>query len=133
MLMGGMGGSTAVAHARPPIPESQKKLREALDSVTQLDVADLPLSDLVQLLKQQHGIEIQIGPGIDPNRTITLSAAGIKLKDALLLLADLYPDLCLVVRDYGLLVSTRDKGMDLYGAAIPADLPLMTASPAGRL
>lgn len=129
VMSSSMGGNSAAANARPSIPESQKHLKDELEKVTQLDLSDSPLPDVVMLLKNQTGIEIQIGPGVlsDSDRLITMSASGIKFKDMLLLMTDLYPDLCFVVRDYGLLVSTREKGMELYGAAIPADLPLLTA------
>jgi len=130
-MMGGGGGMavTAPAFGRPPIPERQKHLREQLDQPTRLEVTDSPLSDVVALLKTQHNILIQIGPGVVPDRPITMSVSGITLKEMLLLMTDLYPDLCFIVRDYGLLVSTREKGVDLYGAAIPADLPLEVAPP----
>jgi hypothetical protein len=131
MAMGGAAGPAAELSAgRPAIPEHQQHLREVLDGLTALDVQDQPLADVVALLKTQHGIEIQIGPGVTPDQPITMSVNNVKFKDALLLLTDLYPDLCFVVRDYGLLITTRERGMQLYGAAIPADLPLRVAPPA---
>ncbi len=128
-----MGGNSAAANSRPSIPESQKHLRDELEKLTALDLTDSPLTDVVILLKNQHGIEMQIGPGVARDQPITMSASGLKLKDMFLLMTDLFPDLCFIVRDYGLLVTTREKGMELYGAAIPADLPLLTAPPAARM
>jgi hypothetical protein len=129
-MMGGGGmAMTAPAFGRPPIPERQEHLRDELEKPTTLEVTDSPLVDVVTILKQQHNILIQIGPGVDPDRPIVMSVGGITLKEMLLLMTDLYPDLCFIVRDYGLLVSTREKGVDLYGAAIPADLPLEVAPP----
>ena len=40
--------------------EGEKKIKEALNSPTELDFTETPLQDVVDYLKEQHKIEIQL-------------------------------------------------------------------------
>ncbi|MCL4193347.1 MAG: hypothetical protein KJZ87_16550, partial [Thermoguttaceae bacterium] len=93
---------------------AELKILNALDSPTQMEFVDTPLSDVIEYLKDMHAIEIQLDQrtlddvGIGTDTPITRSIAGIKLRSALrLLLADL--DMTYIVRDEVLLITTRES------------------------
>lgn len=93
---------------------AELKILNALDSTTQMEFIDTPLSEVIEYLKDMHAIEIQLDQrtlddvGIGTDTPITRSIAGIKLRSALrLLLADL--DMTYIVRDEVLLITTRES------------------------
>ncbi len=73
---------------------------DQLDATTCIDFDQTPLAEVVDYLKEFHGIEIQLDAksldeiGIDGNTLVTKKLAGISLRSALkLLLKDLHPSL----------------------------------------
>ena len=85
--------------------ESEKRIREALKSPTEIRCADTPLVDLVQSLKQRHRIEIQLDSkaleelGVAADTPITRTLEGVSLRSALRL----------VLRDLGLTYTIQDE------------------------
>lgn len=133
------GGRLAI----PVMPESARRadlrIAEALDSPTTLDAVECPLQDVVDQLKDQHGIEIQLDKrnlenvGIPTDTPITRKFDGITLRSALrLILRDL--KLAYVVQDEVLLITTEDPDLpDEFDWALlgfgefepePKDLPI---------
>jgi hypothetical protein len=93
---------------------AEKKITEALRSPTQLEFIETPLQDVVDFLKDFHGIEIQMDKkalddvGIASDTPITRNLKGISLRSALrLLLRDL--DLTYVIQDEVLLITTPEE------------------------
>jgi hypothetical protein len=92
----------------------EKKITAALKSPTQVDFIETPLQDVIDFLKDYHGIEIQIDTkalndvGIDPTTPITKNLKGISLRSALkLMLREL--ELTYVVQDEVLLITTPEE------------------------
>ncbi len=93
---------------------AEEEIREALDENTSFEFIETPLNDVVDYLKDLHGIEIQIDQsalddvGIGTDTPITRSLRGISLRSALrLMLREL--DLTYVIRDEVLLITTAEE------------------------
>jgi hypothetical protein len=129
----GAGPADVAERARPaPMPagaidmggrgaaESEKKINAALDSPTQVEFFETPLTEVVDDLKQRHGIEIQLDQkgleemSVDPSTTqITKSLKGVSLRSALdLMLRDV--GLFYTVKDEVLLITTPDRADSLF-------------------
>jgi hypothetical protein len=112
------------------------KIRKALDEPTSLEFVETPLTDVIDYLKDLHGIEIQIdnkaledgGAGTDT--PVTKNLRGISLRSALRLM--LGPmDLAYVIKDEVLLITTKEKAdAELVTKVYPvADLVLPIQTP----
>jgi hypothetical protein len=96
---------------------AEQKIRETLDSPTTIDFIDMPLTDAVAYLKDQHKIEIQLDQkaldevGIAADQAINRNLTGITLRSALrLILRDM--DLTYLIRDDVLLITTPDRAAE---------------------
>ncbi|NMC19002.1 MAG: hypothetical protein GYA33_01170, partial [Thermogutta sp.] len=108
---------------------AERKIASELKKTTELDFIDTPLSEVVDYLKDRHGIEIQLdnkaltAVGIDSSTPVSKSLRGISLRSALrLLLRDL--DLTYIIKDEVLLITTPEQAdTDLLVKVYPvADL-----------
>ncbi len=117
---------------------AEAKILKALDEPANMEFVDTPLKDVVDQLKLQHGIEIQLDnkalgeASIAPDTPITKSLKGISLRSALrLLLAE--KGLNYVI-DHEVLLITTDEiaGKKMVTKVYPvADLVLPIAIPSG--
>lgn len=111
--------STAMKSKSPlqiPRGPGVEKVRKALNMPIQWEFIETPLSDVVDYLKDYHGIEIQLDDiraladvGIGSDMPVTLNAKGMPLAAAMQLVEDKFAELKFVVRDYGILVTTKDR------------------------
>ena len=108
---GGAPRPTQVPHG--PMVE---RIRQALLTPTQMEFVETPLKDVIDFLKDFHKIEIQLDedapwpPGFAPaDWMITCNIKGMSLAAAFQLWDDKYRQLKLVVRDYGILVTTPGR------------------------
>ena len=117
---------------------AEEQIFEALNDSTTLEFIETPLQDVVDYLKDLHGIEIQIDHralediGIGSDTPITRNLKGITLRSALrLMLKEM--DLTYVVRDEVLLITTPEEAeSELTTKVYPvADLVLPISSGAG--
>jgi hypothetical protein len=117
---------------------AEEKIFAALDNPTKLEFIETPLQDVIDFLKDFHGIEIQIDHraletvGIGSDTPITRALDGITLRSALrLMLKEM--DLTYVVRDEVLLITTPEEAeSELTTKVYPvADLVLPISSGAG--
>jgi hypothetical protein len=116
--------TSGISPSRPPlqVPHGPmlEKVRQGLNSMTQFDLADTPLQEAVNYLKELHRVEIQIDEGalaegnLKPEMPITSKLAGLPLIAALQALEDrLYKErVIFVVRDYGMLVTTVKRAQE---------------------
>lgn len=127
--------------ARPPVPPL---LEEMLSTLIDVQYDGTPLPEVVTSLASQlarqgipHSIvmnEAAIMEWEDPSeiRFHLRLHQKVPLRQALLAITD-QTDICFVVRDYGILVTSVFQGERMYAAAIPADLALDDAAvPAER-
>jgi hypothetical protein len=117
---------------------SETKILAALDEKTELDFAEQPLTEVMDYLKQRHGIEIQLDvkalsdAGVGSDVPITRSIKGITLRSALkLLLGEL--DLTYVIRNEVLMITSQDEAEHLLSTRVypVADLVVPIAQPRG--
>ncbi|MEX1042499.1 MAG: STN domain-containing protein [Pirellulaceae bacterium] len=111
----------AAKASRPAIrarPARSKRVRDALDQETKIAFIDTPLEEVVQYLKQLHGIEIMLDhaglktANITPDMPITRHIEGLTLREAL----------DIVLLDHGLhyqnrgtwLLITTEAGVDKW-------------------
>jgi len=117
----------------PPV----EKIRQALNTPTQIEFIDTPIVDVCEYLKDLHRIEIEIddqafedvgieiravkgevstskGPkGKDKTSLIiSVNVKGVSLGAALQLLEDKFRETKFVVRDYGLFLTTPDRAQE---------------------
>ena len=102
----------AAEAVQPPWKPNEAKILAVLDQNTELEFVDQPLSDVIDFLKERHGIEIQLDrnamndENIGSDAPITKNIKGISLESALdLMLGDL--KLTYVVRDEVLLITSK--------------------------
>ena len=103
---------------------NEAKIVSALKDQTDVEFLETPLADVISLLKEMHGIEIQLDrslddAGIGPDTPVTRNLKGISLRSALrLILRDL--ELTYVIRHEVLLIMTPDAaGANLITRAYP--------------
>ncbi len=117
---------------------NETKILAALDEPTELDFAEQPLTDVVDYLKQRHGIEIQLDQkalsdtGLGSDLPVTRAIKGISLRSALkLLLSEL--DLTYVIRNEVLLITSRTEAENMLGTRVypVADLVIPISQPRG--
>ncbi len=116
--------------------QAEIKIRKALDEPTNLEFVETPLTDVIDYLKDLHGIEIQIDnkaledAGAGTDTPVTKNLRGISLRSALRLM--LGPmDLAFVIKDEVLLITTKEKAdAELVTKVYPvADLVLPIKTP----
>jgi len=108
---------------------AEKRIRQALDETTSMDFVDTPLQDVVDYLKDLHGIEIQLDTraladaGIAPDLPVSRRLSGISLRSALKLLLSSV-DLSYVIKNEVLIITTPEMAAtDLVSRVYPmADL-----------
>jgi tetratricopeptide (TPR) repeat protein len=118
---------------------SEKKIQDALKSPTQLEFIETPLSDVIDYLKDYHGIEIQLDNkalsdvGIGSDTPVTKNLKGITLRSAMrLMLREL--NLTYIIKDEVLLITTPEEAetqlsTKVYPVAdlvIPVQTPMMS-------
>jgi hypothetical protein len=95
-----------------------EKLRKMLSRPTDMAFNEHPLSDMVDYLKDFHGIEIQIDKealseaGIALDFPMTINVNRMPFSAVIQLLDDKFPQMKLVVRDYGILVTTPQRAQE---------------------
>ena len=104
----------AVGQAAPPDSKAERRIREALNSPTQIELVETPLKDIVAYLKDFHHIEIQLDTaalkeaGVDESTPVTKNLKGVSLRSALrLILAE--RELKYVIHNEVLLITSSAK------------------------
>jgi hypothetical protein len=118
------GTATATTFPRSPKPVQLprgpvvEKIRNALFSPAQLDFTETPLQDLVDYLKSVYKIEIQLDRkalediNITGDTPISIKLKAPSLGAALQAFDDQFPEIRIVVRDYGLLVTSPERARE---------------------
>ncbi len=116
---------------------AEAKIIAALDDKTELDFAEQPLADVVEYLKERHGIEIQLDvkaltdAGLGSDTPITRNLKGISLRSALrLMLSEL--DLTYVIRDEVLSITSKTEAENLLSTRVYPVADLVVPIPAPR-
>ncbi|HEV3340617.1 MAG TPA: VWA domain-containing protein [Pirellulales bacterium] len=105
----------------------ETRIIQALDEKTDLDFGEQPLTDVVEYLKQRHGVEIQLDDkvladaGMGSDMPITRRIKGVTLRSALkLLLGEL--DLTYVIRNDVLMITTKTRAEELLSDRVTQGL-----------
>jgi hypothetical protein len=100
--------------ALQPAGSAELKILQQLDSMTRIQFTQTPLEEVVDYLKEYHGIEIQVDSkaldeiGMGGDTPVTLRVEGITLRSALRLLCkQLDPELTYQIANEVLLITTR--------------------------
>jgi hypothetical protein len=119
------GKGAALSTKNPPKPvrrelkpfrpgENVARIEAALASPTELNFTESPLQEVVDYLKEQHGIEIKIDNmglqdvGIDASSPVTVSLKGVTLRSALnIMLREL--SLTWIIEDEVLMITTPEE------------------------
>jgi hypothetical protein len=102
---------------------SEAKILSALDEPTDIDFSEQPLSDVIDYLKQRHGIEIQLDKkaltdaGVGSEVPITRTVTGITLRSALKLLLGEF-DLTYVLRNEVLLITSKTEAETMLSTRV---------------
>ena len=115
---------------------AEVRIAVALNEKTELDFTEQPLSDVIEYLKDKHGIEIQFDSkalddtGVGSDTTITRSIKGISLRSALrLLLSEL--DMTYVIQHEVLMITSKVEAENILSTRVypVADLVIRVQSP----
>jgi hypothetical protein len=113
-LVAGVPFGRIVRADEPAATSPTEKIKNALQSPTQMEFVETPLCDVIDYLKDHHKIEIQLDTralnemGISSDTQVTKNLKGISLRSALrLLTADL--GLTYVIRDEVLLITSAEQ------------------------
>ena len=92
-----------------------EKMKVALEKPIKLDFLETPLVEVMAVLASSTGVMFSLqgpaleGAGIPPDEPIILNTSDVPLYAALQAFEDAYPELQFVLRDYGVLLTTRDN------------------------
>ena len=98
----------------PPIRTAEAAIERALDTPTQMEFVDAPLSEVIEFLKDYHHIEVQADNraladvGIGTDTPITINLKGISLRSALKLILREH-SLTWIIQDEVLLITTPEE------------------------
>ncbi len=93
---------------------AEVKIEQSLKDTTAIDFQEMPLTDVIDYLKDLHGIEIQIDQpaldqaGVRSDTPVTRKVAGISLRSALRLMLSTL-DLTYIIKDEVLLITTPER------------------------
>ena len=112
----------------PLVRSARARIEKVLDSLTELELFETPLDEVVNLIKENHRIEVQIDKqalddvGIATDTLITKSLKGITLRSALnLMLHEL--DLTWIIIDEVLLITLARRGGRTIAISKPTTSP----------
>ena len=96
---------------------AEKRIRTALDKIVRMEFIETPLNEVVEFLKDEHDIPIQLDKkaledeAIDTAKLITMNLSGVSLRSALRLMLE--PELLTyVIKNEVLLITTKSKAAD---------------------
>ena len=117
---------------------NEAKIVAALDDKTELEFVDQPLSDVVDYLKERHGIEIQLDTkaltdaGLGSDTPVTRNIKGITLRSALrLMLSEM--DLTYVIRDEVLMITSKTEAENMLSNKVYPVADLVIPVGMGRI
>lgn len=104
------------AHAPRQMPQGPilDKIKVAGQKSIKLDYAEVPLMDVLAQLSESSGVMFSMqkaaleNAGLGTDMPINLSTDKVRLQDAVQAFEDYLPELQFVVRDYGVLLTTRE-------------------------
>jgi hypothetical protein len=111
------------------------KVKTAMQKPVKLDFVDFPLKDVLAELSAQSGVMFSVqaaaleNAGLGTDVPITLNTNQVRLQDALQAFEDNGLDLQFFVRDYGILVTTKEYAEE-HGYAPLLELVKQTTSSA---
>lgn len=104
-------------------PEMSEKMKEALKAPFTFALeGPQPLEDVLKSLVQISGLNIIKDKNLEEEYPIQFSLKDATLEGGFTAIADMTRDLCFVVRDYGLMITTRDRARGIYAPTIPPDV-----------
>jgi hypothetical protein len=110
-----------IVHTSPATPTSvSERIRLALDKQLKLDGSNdgLPLSDVLEFIREKSGIDVPVRNLVgNKNITVSLMAGELPIGAWLQAVEDSSPEIAIAVREYGILVTLRER--------LPRDAELM--------
>jgi hypothetical protein len=99
---------------KPELPKGEMAdtIRTLLANPAELEFVDTPISEIAAYLSDRYNIRFIVdenGPKFASDMPVTLSLKGVPLGAALQALEDMFPPLRFVIRDYGILVTSKDS------------------------
>lgn len=105
---------------RPPIPE---KMAEVLAQPVNITFEDTSVYEVMFFAQEYYRIGLAVDPEVDAKIT-AIEVSDVPLKSALAAVIEAADQkCCLVVRDYGLLLTTTEKASRMCAPTIPPDVP----------
>ena len=81
------------------------------------------MRNILEFVSEYLDVNITVHPDV-PELFTDLRLEGVKLREALRALSDQCEPLCFVIRDYGILATTREHAERIVAPTIPEDVPL---------
>ncbi|MCC6485924.1 MAG: TolC family protein [Candidatus Hydrogenedentes bacterium] len=128
---GGLG--TLDAQIPVPRPELNKDARteteNALNAPISAEFEQETLSGIFAFISDYLEVNIVIDVGLQvAEKKVSIRVEDVPLREGLLALADVYGDLCFIVRDYGIFATTPERAATINAPSIPSGIPLYVSA-----
>lgn len=105
-------------------PEMQEKLNIEISGLVAVD-GDKTLQEVLDMVSlEMGGFNFVMDIEADSPAKLTLKLGSTSVRNVLLALSDQSDGICFVIRDYGILVTTRERAESINAPTIPEDVPL---------
>lgn len=111
---------------RPALPEKpETEIEKALASPVTIEFDEANLDAILEFVSDYVSVNIVLDVGLSAaDQPVSIKIQDVPLNDAFLALADICGDVCFVVRDYGIFVTTPQRAATIEAPTIPPDIPL---------
>jgi hypothetical protein len=108
--------------ARPPI-ENGTPVGEILQNPVGLVFESIAWRDMMDFVSETYDLNVNVDATLLDSIVPYVKLANVTLHDAFLALAEQNEEVCFIIRDYGIFVTTRDRATKIPGPTIPANIP----------
>ncbi|MCC6699555.1 MAG: TolC family protein [Candidatus Hydrogenedentes bacterium] len=128
-------GGLRTLEAQIPVPrpelnkEAKTETEMALEAPMSAEFDQETLSNVFGFISDYLDVNIVIDVGLQvAEKKVSIKVENVPLRDGLLALADVYGDLCFIVRDYGIFATTPERAATINAPSIPAGIPLYVSA-----
>jgi len=123
--VGAMPKEMGVVISRPELGQLSLPYAEKLNAKVSIEFTDSPISSVCDFLQAQYDLNVVADPEMASMKISRISAKDIPLVQALQVLVDsCQAGVCIVFRDYGVLITSIQRASTISAPTLPPNLPL---------
>jgi hypothetical protein len=114
---------------RKPVPvkrpqmDKGSRIVEILSNPVGITFEDILLTEITRTLTDNYDLNFNIDATLFDYKIPYINLKDVSMLDALLAFAEQNEEICFVIRDYGIFVTTRERAVKIPGPTIPANIP----------